>query len=78
MPKRVLRGVVVGDRANKTITVKVERRVPHPVYKKIVTVSKNYSAHDENNIYKIGDIVKISECKPISKTKKWEVVAEAA
>lgn len=75
MPKRVLQGIVVSDKSDKTIVVKVERRVAHPVYKKIVRVSKKYSAHDNNNSHKIGDIVKIVECKPISKNKKWEVLS---
>lgn len=76
MPKRVLQGVVVSDKADKTVTVKVERRVPHPVYKKIVKRSKKYAAHDEQNKFKEGDLVKIAECKPISKSKTWEVVYE--
>ena len=76
MPKRILQGVVVSDKADKTITVKVERRVSHPVYKKIVRVSKKYAAHDETNSCKIGDSVRIVECKPYSKSKKWEVIAE--
>ncbi len=78
MPKRILQGVVVGDKADKTVTVSVERRVPHPTYKKIVKVTKKYSAHDEQNTFKIGDNVKIVECRPRSKTKKWEVIYEAA
>jgi small subunit ribosomal protein S17 len=78
MPKRILQGVVVGDKADKTITVYVERRVAHPVYKKIVKVSKKYSAHDEQNKFKIGDSVRIIESKPFSKTKKWEVIYEQA
>jgi small subunit ribosomal protein S17 len=78
MPKRILQGVVVGDKADKTITVYVERRVTHPVYKKIVKVSKKYAAHDEQNKFKIGDSVRIIESKPFSKTKKWEVIYEAA
>ena len=76
MPKRILQGVVVSDKADKTVTVKVERRVPHPVYKKIVKRSKKYAAHDEQNKFKEGDQVKIVECKPISKSKTWEVVYE--
>ncbi len=78
MPLRELRGVVVGDKANQTVTVLVERRVMHPVYKKIVKRSKKYHAHDENNRHKIGDKVKIIECRPISKTKSWRVVTKAA
>lgn len=76
MPKKVLQGVVVSDKADKTVTVKVERLVSHPVYKKFVRVSKKYAAHDENNVHKIGDKVKIIESKPISKSKRWVVVQE--
>ncbi len=78
MPRRILQGVVVGDKADKTVTVLVERRVMHPVYKKIIKRSKRYHAHDEANHYKVGDSVRIRECRPISKTKTWEVVADAA
>ncbi len=78
MPLRELRGVVVSDKANKTVTVLVERRVMHPVYKKIVRRSKKYHAHDETNTHKVGDKVKIVECRPISKTKSWRVVTKAA
>ena len=78
MPSRELQGVVVGDKANKTITVLVERRVMHPVYKKIIRRSKKYSAHDEANVHKIGDKVRIVECRPISKSKTWRVVTEGA
>jgi small subunit ribosomal protein S17 len=78
MPKRILQGVVVSDKAEKTITVYVERRITHPVYKKIVKVSKKYAAHDEQNKFKVGDSVRIIESKPFSKTKKWEVIYEAA
>ena len=74
MPKRILRGVVVSDKRDKTVTVKVDRRVSHPIYKKIITKSKKYHAHDENNQFKEGDVVSIVEAKPFSKTKKWEVV----
>jgi small subunit ribosomal protein S17 len=74
MPKRVLQGVVVSDKMEKTITVLVERRVMHPLYKKVIKRSKKYAAHDEGNIYKLGDVVSISECNPISKRKRWEVV----
>ena len=74
MPKRVLRGVVVSDKSDKTIVVLVSRKVMHPVYKKYIKRSKKYSAHDENNNFKIGEIVTIQENKPISKTKKWVVV----
>ncbi len=74
MPKRILQGVVVSDKADKTITVKVERRLAHQKYKKIISRSKKYSVHDEENRYKTGDEVKIEECKPISKSKSWVVV----
>ncbi len=76
MPKRVLQGVVVSDKSDKTIVVKVERRFAHPLYKKTVKVSKKYLAHDPENHHKIGDHVKIIESKPISRRKKWEVVAD--
>jgi small subunit ribosomal protein S17 len=77
MPRRVLQGVVVSDKADKTITVLVERRVMHPVYKKFIKRSKRYHAHDETNLMKVGDSVRIRECRPKSKTKTWEVLAEA-
>lgn len=77
MPKRILQGVVVSDKMDKTIVVKVERRVMHPLFKKFITKSKKYSAHDENNQFKIGDTVRIIECKPISKNKTWEVIIDA-
>lgn len=71
MPKRVMQGVVVSDKTDKTVVVKVERRVLHPVLKKVVRRSKKYHAHDETNQYKVGDIVNIQECRPISKLKTW-------
>jgi len=74
MPKRVLTGVVVSDKADKTVTVRVERRVMHPVYKKFISRSKKYAAHDETNAYKTGDMVRIEECRPISKSKRWIVL----
>lgn len=74
MPRRVLEGDVVGDKTNKTITVLVERRFMHPMYKKYVKRTDKYSAHDENNQFKTGDRVQIIECRPISKTKRWTVV----
>lgn len=74
MPKRVLQGVVVSDKTDKTITVKVERRFTHPVLKKTVRRSKNYHAHDEGNVCKVGQIVQIEECRPLSKTKTWKLV----
>ncbi len=76
MPRRILQGVVVSDKGDKTIVVRVQRRVEHPVYKKYITKSKKFSAHDENNQYKIGEIVRIRECRPISKTKCWETFVE--
>ena len=76
MPKRVLQGVVVSDKADKTISVRVERRIMHPLYKKFIRRSKKYAAHDPENSCKIGDLVRIQECRPISKSKCWEVVAD--
>ena len=76
MPKRILQGVVVSDKGQKTIIVRVERRMMHPIYKKFIRRSKKFAAHDENNVSKIGDVVRIRECAPISKTKKWELVKE--
>jgi small subunit ribosomal protein S17 len=77
MPKRILQGVVVSDTSDKTVIVHVERRVMHPVYKKFVTRSKKYAAHDEGNVHKIGDVVRIEESRPISKRKRWVVIGEA-
>ncbi|MBE6454957.1 MAG: 30S ribosomal protein S17 [Alphaproteobacteria bacterium] len=76
MPKRILQGVVVSDKMDKSVVVKVERRVMHPVYKKYIKRSAKYTAHDENNLCKVGDVVQIIESRPISKTKTWVVVAE--
>jgi small subunit ribosomal protein S17 len=76
MPKRILQGEVVSAKMDKTVVVDVERRFKHPLYKKIVKSNKKYHAHDENNAAKVGDKVFIQECKPISKTKKFEVVTE--
>ena len=76
MPKRILTGTVVSSKTNKTIVVKVTRRVQHKLYKKIISQSKKYHAHDENNSFKVGDIVKIIESKPISKLKSWTVVID--
>jgi small subunit ribosomal protein S17 len=75
MPKRVLQGVVVSDKMDKTVTVLVERRVMHPLYKKYLNRSKKYAAHDETNEYKVGDKVRIEETRPISKRKSWKVIA---
>ena len=74
MPKRILTGTVVSSNTNKTIVVRVTRRVQHKLYKKIISQSKKYHAHDENNTFKVGDIVKIIESKPISKLKSWIVL----
>lgn len=78
MPKRILTGTVVSDKNDKTIVVLVERKVKHPLYGKIIRRSKKYHAHDEANSVKEGEIVRIEECKPISKNKTWRVVADAA
>ena len=78
MPKRILQGVVVSDKMDKTVTVQVERRFKHTLYKKFIRRSKKYAAHDETNAVKVGDLVKIQECRPMSKRKKWEVVTEMA
>jgi small subunit ribosomal protein S17 len=74
MPKRVLTGTVVSDKANKTVVVRVERRVKHPLYGKIIKRSKKYHAHDEGNEFKAGEIVRIEETRPISKLKTWTVL----
>ena len=74
MPKRILSGTVISSNSNKTIVVKVTRRVKHKLYKKIISLSKNYHVHDEENLYKKGDNVSIIESKPISKLKKWIVI----
>ena len=74
MPKKILTGVVVSDKPNKTVTVLVERKYSHPVLKKVVKVQKKYNAHDENNIFKKGDKVSIIESKPFSKNKKFQVM----
>tara|TARA_B100000963_G_C22414953_1_gene575009 strand:- start:377 stop:613 length:237 start_codon:yes stop_codon:yes gene_type:complete len=74
MPKKILTGIVVSDKPNKTITVMVERKYSHPVLKKVVKVRKKYNAHDENNRYKAGDKVTIIESKPFSKNKKFQVM----
>jgi small subunit ribosomal protein S17 len=78
MPKRTLRGLVVSDKMDKTVVVKVERRVMHPLYKKFIRKSKKYSAHDSENRCKEGETIDIQECRPISKRKTWEVVYENA
>jgi small subunit ribosomal protein S17 len=78
MPKRVLQGVVTSDKGDKTVVVKVERRLRHPIYKKFIRRSKTFMAHDEENVVKVGDIVRIRECRPISKRKVWEVIKDDA
>ena len=82
MPKRVLTGIIVSDKTDKTVVVSVERRVKHPLYGKIIKRSKKYHAHDEGNAFKLGETVRIEECAPISKLKSWTVIgkvgAEAA
>jgi len=77
MPKRILQGVVVSDKQEKTVVVSVERQVMHPVYKKFISRRKKYAAHDENNEFKVGDRVSIEESKPYSKTKTWTVIKNA-
>ena len=76
MPKRILQGNVTSDKNEQTITVQVERRFTHPVLNKTIRSSKKYRAHDESNIFKVGDMVRIQECAPKSKSKRWEVIAE--
>jgi len=76
MPCRILQGVVVSDASHKTVIVRVEKSIKHSVYKKYITRSCKYAAHDPENFHKVGDVVKIIECRPISKTKKWHVLDE--
>ena len=76
MPKRILNGVVVSDKNNKTIVVEVERRFTHPLLKKTVRRSKNFHAHDEDDTFKVGDVVWIEESRPISKNKRWVVLKD--
>ena len=78
MPKRILQGKVTSDKNEQTVTVLVERRFKHPVLHKIVRSSKKYRAHDAENQFKIGDTVRIIECAPVSKTKRWTVLTEEA
>ena len=78
MPKRILQGVVVSDKGDKTVVVKVERRLMHPLYKKFISKSKKFSAHDAENRFKVGDLVRIQECPPISKSKSYTVIYEDA
>ena len=74
MPRRVLTGRVTSDKMDKTITLLVERRIMHPLYKKFIKRSKKYAAHDENNVCKEGDVVRVEECRPISKRKTWLLI----
>ena len=76
MPKKILSGVVISDKPNKSITVLVERKYQHPLLKKVIKSKKKYNVHDELNKFKNGDKVKIIECKPYSKTKKFEVIGD--
>ena len=76
MPKKILNGVIVSDKPNKTVTVLVERKYQHPIFKKVMKARKKYNAHDEENKYKTGDKVSIRESKPFSKNKKFEVIGE--
>ncbi len=78
MPKRILQGVVVSNKAQNTVVVKVERRVKHPLLDKIIRRSKKYHAHDESNTIEVGKVVRIQECRPISKLKSWTVVSGEA
>ena len=76
MTKKILKGIILSDKPSKTVTVLVERKYRHPVLKKVLKVKKKYNAHDENNKYKNGDKVSIIECRPFSKTKKFQVLGE--
>lgn len=76
MPKRILSGVVTSNQNEQTVTVSVERRFKHPLLQKTVRKSKKYRAHDEQNSFNVGDLVRIQECAPKSKTKRWEVIAD--
>lgn len=78
MPKRILQGVVVSDKNDKTVVVQVDRRTIHPLLKKTVRRSKKYHAHDEANAFKVGDLVRIEEGRPVSKNKRWYVIANGA
>ncbi|MGC6484161.1 MAG: 30S ribosomal protein S17 [Candidatus Puniceispirillales bacterium] len=78
MPKRILQGVVISDKADKTVVVRVERRIMHPLYKKFISKSKKFSAHDAENRFKVGDSVRIQECPPISKSKTFTVIYDDA
>ncbi len=76
MPRRILQGRVVSDKMDKTVTVLVERRYMHPIYKKYVKQTDKYAAHDENNAFRVGDAVQIEECRPLSKNKSWKVITD--
>jgi small subunit ribosomal protein S17 len=76
MPRRILQGRVVSDKMDKTVTVLVERRYMHPIYKKYVKRTDKYAAHDENNAFRTGDAVQIEECRPLSKNKSWKVITD--
>ena len=78
MPKRVLTGTIVSDKGDKTVVVLVERKVKHPLYGKIIRLSKKYHAHDEANVFKAGETVRIEECRPVSKLKSWRVLDKVA
>jgi small subunit ribosomal protein S17 len=78
MPRRILQGTVVSDKNDKTLVVRVERQVMHPLYKKYIKRSKRYAVHDDANKHKVGDVVRIVECRPISRTKRWQVLVDAA
>lgn len=78
MPKRILQGVIVSDKADKTVSVLVSRRIKHPLYRKTMTRTKKYAAHDAENQYKEGQEVRIVECVPLSKSKKWTVLEAVA
>ncbi len=78
MPKRIMQGTVVSDKAEKTVVVRVDRRFMHRLYKKVIRRSKRYTAHDEANAHKVGDVVRIRECRPVSKRKRWEVIGDSS
>jgi small subunit ribosomal protein S17 len=78
MPKRTLNGVVITDKVDKSVTVRVDRRVMHPLYKKYIQRSRKFAVHDPENRFKIGDTIVIRECPPVSKRKRWEVVSEVS
>ncbi|MDA0230784.1 MAG: 30S ribosomal protein S17 [Proteobacteria bacterium] len=78
MPKRIMQGTVVSDKAEKTVVVRVDRRFMHSLYKKVIRRSKRYTAHDEANTHSVGDVVRIRECRPISKRKRWEVIGDTS